>query len=77
MKLDDLIRETLRCPASTPIAETDGPGALEAWDSVAHIRLLAALERAYSVRLEPEEFAGAATVAELRALLRRKGLEDL
>jgi len=77
MKLVDLIRATLRCPASTPIAETDGPGALESWDSVAHIRLLAAIEREYSVRLEAEEFAEAATVAELRALLRRKGVEGL
>ena len=77
MTLLELVREALALDSSTPIDDSDGPGTLEAWDSLAHVRLLAAIERTYQVRIEPEEFADAATLGQLEALLRRKGISDL
>ena len=74
MNLADLVREALALGATASVSDDDGPGTLEAWDSIAHLRLLAAIEKSYKVTLQPEDLAGGATVGKLRDLLRRKGV---
>ncbi len=76
MKLLDLIREAAALESSQPLADDDGVGSFETWDSLAHVRLLASLERIYGIKIEEQDFELAMTVAGLRELLRRKGVPD-
>lgn len=44
---------------------------LEAWDSLAHVRLIAALETRLGRQLTPEEAVGIASLDDIAALLAR------
>jgi acyl carrier protein len=48
-------------------------GTLEAWDSLAHLRLVQAIERAVGGELSAEAIVGIASLADVAALLERAG----
>lgn len=73
MTLEQILRKTLSLPAETPVADADAPGSLPGWDSLAQVRLLAAVEEAFRVRLDVRDLSRARTLGELKAVLREKG----
>jgi acyl carrier protein len=55
-RLRSLIAEVLRI-SEGEIQESTGQENLEAWDSVAHLNLMLALEEEYAIRIGVEEIA--------------------
>jgi acyl carrier protein len=47
---------------------------VETWDSLKHMELVAAIERAYGLELTFEEIVGMQTVAEIRRVLSARGV---
>jgi long-chain acyl-CoA synthetase len=76
-KLIDLIRWTFSLSTDTDVKSSDGPGSLEGWDSLGHVRLLLAIQRGYKIGIEPQEAMMIETVSDIRALLRTKGISEL
>jgi acyl carrier protein len=48
-------------------------GTLEAWDSLAHLRLMQAIEQAIGAELPAESIVEIASLADVAAVLERKG----
>ena len=59
---------------SIQLRESSSPDDIEAWDSLAHINLLAAVESAFAVRFSAEEMGDIADVAGLLSALAGKGI---
>lgn len=76
MRLLDLVREALALESTAPLRDEDGPGTLADWDSLAHLKLLTAIEKNYHVTFDPDERSRAASLGDLKALLREKGVPD-
>jgi acyl carrier protein len=51
------------------IRDEDGPGTVEGWDSLSHVRLVHALETRFDVRLPDDALLGEQTAASLRQLV--------
>lgn len=51
------------------LGDDDGPGTLEEWDSLAHVRLVHALETRFGIRLPDAALLEAQTVASLKRLV--------
>ena len=70
-RLTGVFREMFEDPALTV-----GPGTtardVEGWDSLMHIQLLVATERAFQIRFNTGEVAGLANVGEMVALIVRR-----
>ena len=71
-QLRDVIAVSLGVP-SDKITETSAQGDLAAWDSLGHVRLMVALEEAFGVELEIEDFVKLASVPAIRDYLARRG----
>lgn len=54
-------------------ADADGPATIEAWDSLAQIRLVNALETAFDVRLPDSALLEEQTVGSLKHLVAERG----
>jgi acyl carrier protein len=72
-KLTDVIRDFFDLPQlavdpSTTAAQVEG------WDSVAHVGLIVAVEKAFAVRFTTKEVKSLRTVGDLIALLDRRGI---
>jgi acyl carrier protein len=70
-RLTDVFRDVfdddaLAIDASTTASEVDG------WDSLAHIRLMLSVERAFKVKLSASEIGRLKSVGDLLELLERK-----
>jgi len=52
------------------VRDEDGPGTVDGWDSLSHVRLVHALETRFDVRLPDEALLGEQTAASLRELVR-------
>ena len=76
MRLHELIRRTLALPEDVVIAGSLGPGSIKDWDSLAHVRLLSAIQTEYGVEVSPEELAAIQNVADIEALLRARGIAE-
>lgn len=50
-------------------------GTTEGWDSIGHMSLVAALEDAFGIELEPEEILEIRSFASGKELLQKKGIE--
>ena len=72
-RLAGLFSETLGRPMP-PLAETTAFSDLPGWDSVAHLALLLAVERAFGVAFASAEMVSMRTVGEMAAVLRGKGV---
>jgi acyl carrier protein len=57
----------------TTYLDADGPATVEAWDSLAQIRLVNALETAFGVRLPDEALLDEQTVGSLKSLVAQRG----
>lgn len=68
-----LVAEALALPTESVGADSD-VATLPDWDSLAHIRVLLALERALGRRLAPGEIGGLRGVADIDRLLRARSL---
>ena len=74
-KLDDLIRDALEFEPDADVSSISYAATPE-WDSVAHMRLLAALEEEYELTLEPEELMAMTDYASVRMVIEgRTGAE--
>lgn len=51
------------------VGEHDGPGTVDGWDSLAHVRLVHALETSFGVRLPDDALLGEQTAASLKQLV--------
>jgi len=72
-ELTDVIRDFFDLPQlavdpSTTAAQVEG------WDSVAHVGLIVAVEKAFAVRFTTKEVKSLRTVGDLIALLERRGI---
>ena len=72
LSLMALIRKTFSLAPDAAVAATDGPGSLDGWDSLGHMKLILAIERAYEVHIEPSEAMAVESVADIIAILERK-----
>lgn len=52
------------------VGDDDGPGMVDGWDSLAHVRLVHALETSFDVRLPDDALLGEQTAASLKQLVR-------
>ena len=77
MRLDRLIRETFVLGDEVAITDDLGPGSIDGWDSLGHVRLLASLESTYGVSVSIDEMVDIQTVGGIKDLLRRKNVVGL
>ena len=72
--LHEVIAKALRVAADS-VADETSPETLKRWDSLHHLDLMTAVEDAYGVRFSTAEVLRATSVAEIRRLLREKGVD--
>jgi len=60
---------------SIVLSPTSSPDDIEAWDSLAHVNLLAEVEASFAVRFTAEEMGDVVDIPSLLQALRRKGAE--
>ena len=73
-RLQDTIAATLKVSPRT-ISRTTKDEDIAAWDSLGHINLMMALEQAFDVVLEVEDFAKLGSVPAIVEYLKNKGIE--
>lgn len=74
MKVEEVIARVLGVPVAV-LNETSGPATLRGWSSLKHIQLMAALEETYGVLFTTGEMQRLTSVAQVRTLLCKKGVE--
>lgn len=72
--LHDVVARALKVPAAS-ITDASSPETLRGWDSLTHLDLISEIEDAYAARFSTGEIMRVKSVADLRHLLREKGLE--
>jgi long-chain acyl-CoA synthetase len=77
VELVDLIRQIFSLGAETQVTDTDGPGSLDGWDSLGHVKLILVIEGVYGIHIEPSEAMRIETVSDIRAILRNKAESNL
>lgn len=73
MKLNTLIAMTLNASEAALVDETELKN-IPSWDSMAHMVLISAMEKEYSVQFSGDEIADMKTVGGARRLLRGHGV---
>ena len=76
--LNDLIADLLDVPVTDLVPNT-GPGNMPAWDSLAHVTIVAGVEATYKVQLTMSEILAIRSIADLRKTLEGHGVatEDM
>lgn len=72
--LVQLVAATLGVEASG-LTEGSGMNNTKNWDSLRQVVLMTELERVYGVEFEFDQMSAATTIAEIREILREKGVE--
>jgi acyl carrier protein len=72
-RLNRCFTEALGIPAADVI-DSLAYNSIKQWDSVAHMALVAALEREFDLMLDTDEIIGLSSVAAAKQLLERKGV---
>ena len=72
-QLLELIANIINVPASKLTLES-GPANIPAWDSLAHIGIMAAVEQTYDLQLTMPEMLAIKTVADLRHALEKRSV---
>lgn len=72
-ELTSLIAAALKVPA-TEICETTAMANTKAWDSLAHMDLVLAIEDRYKVNLDGDEIARMISAAAIAAVLESRGI---
>lgn len=70
-KLTDVIRDFFDLP-QLEISESTTAEQVEGWDSIAHVGLIVAVEKAFAVRFTTKEVKSLRTVGDLIDLLERR-----
>lgn len=70
--LIELVAGVINVPPSMLSADS-GPANLEAWDSLAHVTIVAAAEQTFGVTLTMPEILGIKTIGDLDSVLQRHG----
>jgi acyl carrier protein len=63
------VLEAVLGPTAGSLGDDDGPGTVPAWDSIAHLNLILALEMEFDVRFETAEIPDLLSLGRLRARL--------
>lgn len=72
-QLNALIASVINVPA-TELSLQSGPENLPAWDSLAHVGIIAAVEQTYQLQLTMPEILAIKTIASLRNTLEKHGV---
>jgi acyl carrier protein len=72
--LHAVVARALNVPVAS-VTDASSPETLRSWDSLSHLDLISEIEEAYDVRFSTGDILKAKSVAEVRRLLREKGLE--
>ena len=72
-QLNELVASVINVPAAG-LTPQSGPENLPAWDSVAHIGIIAAVEQTYHLQLTMPEILAIKTVADLHNMLEKHGV---
>ena len=72
-RLNGIFQEIFDDPSLQVTPET-GPADIAAWDSVAQMKLVLAMEEAFGVRLVTEEVASLSTVGDFLKTLNKRGI---
>ncbi len=72
--LHEVVARALRVPVAS-VTDASSPETLRSWDSLSHLDLISEIEEAYDVRFSTGDILKAKSVADVRRLLREKGLE--
>lgn len=70
-ELRDIIAATLKIPIGS-INEDSADGDIAAWDSLGHVNIMMALEQAFDIDLEVEEFAELTSIPAILARLNKE-----
>jgi acyl carrier protein len=73
MKLKEICALAMGIPVAD-IHEATGPASDHRWNSLAHLKLVAALEDAFEIRFSQGEIKTLSSVATARALLQKRGV---
>ena len=73
MTIDELLQPILNTTA--PLRLEDSPQTIPAWDSLAQINLIAAIEDVVGTELSTDEVLSLTSVAKVIAVCRQKGFE--
>ena len=74
-KLESIIRTALNLPEQTVYGDELGMESCHAWDSMAQIRLVVALEKELNASFTPDEAMSLDSVASIKRILAKKGIE--
>jgi acyl carrier protein len=72
-KLIDLVAGVLNV-SNAQLSPESGPKSVEAWDSLAHVTIVSAVEQTYGVQLTMPEILAIGSVADLRRTLEGQGV---
>jgi acyl carrier protein len=72
--LHAVVARALNVPVAS-VTDASSPETLRSWDSLSHLDLISEIEEAYDVRFSTGDILKAKSVADVRRLLREKGLE--
>jgi acyl carrier protein len=74
-RLVRLVADALELPVDQ-VDERTGPATTAAWVSLRHLQIVAAVMDTYRIELTPREIRTVKSVADLRDLLARRGVEE-
>ena len=66
---DAIVRSILKSPQ---IKDTDGPTEIPDWDSMNYLRLIAELEKQFSLSFTMDEVVESTTIGDLRKIIRSR-----
>lgn len=73
MILTELVAAVFEVPADE-VTEDTARNDVEAWNSLAHVKLVVALEEAYGVRLSADDVKGLTSIGKARMMLAERGV---
>jgi acyl carrier protein len=76
MTLEQLIRQTFVLGDDVAITDDLGPGQVQGWDSLGHVRLLVSLESRFEISVDMDEMVALQTVGDIKNLLRDKEVSE-
>jgi acyl carrier protein len=74
LTLHEVVARALRVPAAT-VSDESSPATLRRWDSLRHLELMTQIEDAFGAQFSAGDMVRAQSVAQIRSLLREKGID--
>lgn len=73
-RLKTVFAETLEIPIAN-VTDALAYGVAESWDSIAHMALIAAIERVFDIMIETDDVIDMSSFAKAREIVRKYGVE--